>query len=563
MPQHSRWSVSVPEVSISTYIFGSPYSPLSNHVAFVDNDDPSRLYLTWSTLRHWSQRFAAGLINAGIQKGDRILVYSPNSVFVPVLFHGTIMAGGIYSAANARFVPRELAYQLQTTQATVLLVSPRNLKKALEAAKYAGLAREKVFLFDEAPLLKQDGGEDDKESGVRHWKYLISSEEVGRQFQWEDITGEEAKKRTVGLSFSSGTTGLPKGVEGSHYNLIAGSVQAEYVMSLDSKTRTRELATQNCRWLCTIPLYHGLGLFYFMVIAPSRRIPTYIMSQYNLNRMISAIERHKITELHLVPPIIVEMTQHQGIRNGQVDLSSVTTTLSCGAPLGPEVSLEYERLWPEGVMNVKQAFGMTELCGISLGCDPNLPAVPGSVGEPMPNVEVKLVDDNHKEVTTGDFGEMWVRSPSTMKGYWQNLEATDDTITADGWLKTGDIAVVDRKGCYYIIDRKKELIKVKGNQVAPAELEALLLDHPAVADVAVIGVKSDQDEAPRAYIVPASPISEKDIHDYVNDRVQSIKRLHGGVYFTSTIPRNPSGKILRRLIRDQANSKKIGLKPQL
>jgi 4-coumarate--CoA ligase len=376
MPQHSRWTVTVPEVSISTYIFGSPDSPLSDHLAFVDNDDPSRLYLTWSTLRHWSQRFAAGLIDAGVQKGDRILVYSPNSVLVPVLFHGAIMAGGIYTAANARFVPRELAYQLQTTDATVLLVSPGNLKKALEAAKYTGLAREKIFLFDDAPLLRQDGGEDDKESGVRHWKYLISSEEVGRQFQWEELTGKEAKKRTVGLSFSSGydcafpfldhytynhrTTGLPKGVEGSHYNLIAGSVQAEFVMSLSSKTQTRELASQNCRWLCTIPLYHGLGLFYFMVIAPSRRVPTYIMSQYNLGRMVSAIEKHKITELHLVPSIIVEMARNQSIRNGQVDLSCVTATLSCGAPLGPEVSLDYERLWPKQVMNVKQAFGMTE-----------------------------------------------------------------------------------------------------------------------------------------------------------------------------------------------------------
>lgn len=148
------------------------------------------------------------------------------------------------------------------------------------------------------------------------------------------------------------TTGLPKGVESSHYNSVANAVQTSYVMSLEGATESR--------WLCTIPLYHGLGLCYFMIIAAARRIPTYVMRQYDLDRMLMAIQRFNITDLHLVPPIVVDMTKCQSLRSGEVDLSSVKRTFSCGAPLGPETTLEYKSLWPTGVMNVKQAFGMTE-----------------------------------------------------------------------------------------------------------------------------------------------------------------------------------------------------------
>lgn len=206
MPESSRWTVSVPEVSLSTYIFGSPSSPISNGLAFLDVDGPSgRLRLTWLTLRLWSRRFAAGITAAGLKTGHRVLVYSPNNIFFPVFVHGTIMAGGIFSTANARLVPRELAYQLQQTSPKFVLASRDNLTRALEAVRIAGI-KTTVFLFDHMPLATEDGGEDDQNTGVSHWKVLLASKDIGERFRWEELTASELKRRTIGLLFSSGYT---------------------------------------------------------------------------------------------------------------------------------------------------------------------------------------------------------------------------------------------------------------------------------------------------------------------------------------------------------------------
>ncbi|KAK6824245.1 hypothetical protein RU639_005092 [Aspergillus parasiticus] len=216
------------------------------------------------------------------------------------------------------------------------------------------------------------------------------------------------------------------------------------------------------------------------------------MRQYEIHRMLESIEKYRITELHLVPPIIVAMTKDPAVKSGKYDLSSVTKTFSCAAPLGPEPAFQYESLWPEGRVNIKQGLASTESCCNTIGWDPTLTAVAGSVGEPMPNCEIRLMDDDDEnEVEPGQSGEIWLRGPNIMKGYWRNNKAAHETITSDGWLRTGDVARQDENGWYYVVDRKKEMIKVKGVQVWPAELEALLLDHPAVRDAALIGVRKD------------------------------------------------------------------------
>jgi 4-coumarate--CoA ligase len=360
MPDRSRWSVEVPKVSIPSFIFGSPSGPLPDGLAYADADAPSTLSFTWSTFREWSKRFAAGLLAAGLQQGDRVLIFSANDVFYPVIYMGIIMAGGIYTSANARYVPRELAYHLQSCEAKFMLSSDANLPVALEAAEHAGITRDQIFLFNDDPLLRDGSGNDNKKEGIRHWKYLIASPERGAKFTWEDLTPEQSMTRTAALNYSSGTTGLPKGVESSHYNFIANAIQTDYVMSLDPKLSTYENAARNSRWICVIPLYHGLAQCYFFTIAARRRVATYIMKSYELNRMLEHVQNFKISELHLVPPIVVAMTKHQGIKSGKCDLSSVTKTFSCAAPLGAEVCVQYEALWPEGVMNVKQGFAMSE-----------------------------------------------------------------------------------------------------------------------------------------------------------------------------------------------------------
>lgn len=209
MPDISRHRVSIPKISIPTFVFGSPSSPLPDSIAFADADNSITLSFTWDSLREWSKRFAAGLLAAGLQQGDRVLIFSPNDVFYPVVFYGVIMAGGIYNSANSRFVSRELAHQLQDTASRFMLASDKNITVALAAADAVGMERQRVFIFNNAPLEAEGGGEDMPKEGVRHWKHLIALPAIGRAFTWEDLTPQQAMTRTAAMNFSSGTTGMP------------------------------------------------------------------------------------------------------------------------------------------------------------------------------------------------------------------------------------------------------------------------------------------------------------------------------------------------------------------
>ena len=232
---------------------------------------------------------------------------------------------------------------------------------------------------------------------------------------------------------------------------------------------------------------------------------------------------------------------------------------------------EFETLWegkkpPGKEVNVRQGWGMTEGTCTLTHFDPSRMSLSNSVGEPIANVELRFMnEDGTVEIPQGERGEIWVKAPNVMKGYWKNEQATKDTMTPDRWLKTGDIGYVDEEGLVYIVDRKKELIKVKGNQVAPAELEALLLDHPAIADAAIIGVPHGEDEAPRAYVRlnAGASASAEEIQSFVQKRVSKHKQLIGGVRFIDEIPKNPSGKILRKFLREKAAKEVEGPKARL
>lgn len=204
MPQKSRWSVSVPEVDIPTYLFASPTAPLGDALAFADAEDPETLCMTWTELRLWSQRLAAGLQAAGLREGDRVLIISANDVLFPAINLGIIMASGIYQSANPHSNARELAYQLSLTPPRFMLASEVTLACALEAAEMVGMGRERVFVFNDAPLIKDGGGDDDSKTGVKHWKHLLAPKEVGRRFVWKELTPEESKSTTVYTIMTSG-----------------------------------------------------------------------------------------------------------------------------------------------------------------------------------------------------------------------------------------------------------------------------------------------------------------------------------------------------------------------
>lgn len=445
MPYSSRWTIPISQITLPTYLFGSPHAPLPDNPCFIDSERPEYA-LSKKDYRLWSQRFAAGLIASGLKRGDVVLLYSGNTIFFPVAILGIIMAGGIFTGANPGYNAREVSYQLSNSGAKYMLCSNASLSAGIEAAQEVGLKQQNVFVFDDGYDTYNGKGKD--EMGCRHWSALLSTIADGSKFEWAE--SRKMLHDTIALNYSSGTTGLPKGVEVTHLNYVSNTTQHMHLMTLADNF---EQDRSSMRWLCIVPMYHAMGQTIFSVGGPYYDIPVYIMRRFAFEPMLEAVQKYRITDLTLVPPVVVAMAKSPITKN--YDLSSVKKAGSGAAPLGKEVVAEFETLWPQGVINVRQGYGMTETTCSVLGWDPTKPNDASSCGEPNANVEIKLVNpETLEEVTAGDRGELWARGANIMKGYWKNEKETRETITPDGWLRTGDIAIVD-KGLFYIVDRMK------------------------------------------------------------------------------------------------------------
>ncbi|MFG3047523.1 4-coumarate--CoA ligase family protein [Streptomyces sp. NPDC048241] len=488
--------------------------------ALVDGVDGTTI--TYAQLDALHRRLAAALAEAGVRKGDVLALHSPNTIAFPLAFYAATRAGATVTTAHPLHTPEELAKQLADSSARWLVTVSPLLPTARRAAELAGGIRE-IFVCDQAP-------------GHRSLTELLTTTAPE-----PDVTVDPAEDVAV-LPYSSGTTGTPKGVMLTHRQIATNLAQLEPAVTVEPGERI----------LAVLPFFHIYGLTALMN-APLRKGATVVvLPRFELDTFLAAIETHRITGLYVAPPIVLALAKHPSV--ARYDLSSLKYVLSAAAPLDAALAAACaDRL---GIPPLGQAYGMTELSpGTHVVPLAQLrDAPPGTVGRLIAGTEMRIVslDDPGKDLGPGERGEILIRGPQIMKGYLGRPDATTALIDPDGWLHTGDVGQVDDEGWLFVVDRVKELIKYKGFQVAPAELEALLLTHPGIADAAVIGVvNEDGNEAPHAFVVrqPTAPdLSANDVLLYVGERVAPYKRVRG-VTFTDGVPRAASGKILRRELR--------------
>ena len=514
--------VTIPECSLYDHVF-SKVDQYGQKVAIVDGVT-GREY-SYSQLHNSVTSFSSGLNRLGFQKGDVIALCALNCPQYAIMFFGVLGSGGVVTTCNPTYTAEELAYQFKDSGAKNVATMAAFLPSVKKAADMAGIGT--IIVIDDHSM---------KDHGYVSYQSLVT--DSGSRFVTQKV---DAKNDVAVLPYSSGTTGLPKGVMLTHHNLVANICQSSIPEFFDLKFDGSTV-------LGLLPFFHIYGMQATLTSSLYQGARVVILPKFDPTLFLSTIEKYSVHLAHLVPPIILFLAKHPDV--GKYDLSSLRHIIISGAaPLGSDLSKSAStRL--QGKTMIVQGYGLTETSPVTHAT----PIVfgmsrPGSVGVPILNQLVKVVDvDSGKNLPSGQEGEIYIKGPNVMKGYLNQPDATKKTLTEDGWLKTGDIGYFDQDGFFYITDRLKELIKVKGLQVAPAELEALLQNHPKVADAAVIGVPHKRHgEAPRAFVVKRDPtLTEKELTDYIASHVSEHKHLTGGVKFIEAVPKTTSGKILRR-----------------
>lgn len=555
MPYRSKYKdVHIPKCNILSYIFADAKGN-STKPTWIDANDPSR-FISRDQVLVLLQRLAVGFDRLGVGEQEIIMVLSPNHIFVPLVYLAAAGSKRIFTGVNPAYTVGEIAYQMKAVAAAVVFIHPSLIEIGSAAAREANIPTNRLFLFADT--------ESQTSEGLHDWRTLLAPETDATEWRWDPLAGDKALQTIAAINFSSGTTGLPKGVCVTHHNLVANTTQTTF--NFFETTPYNEHNHPPERWLGFLPLYHAYSQLWTINIACRLQIPVFVMPKFTLEEFLKHVETFQITSLQAVPPVLTML--HKREETKRYNLSSLRHILCGAAPLSFELQNEVSKRF--GIV-ISQGWGMTETTcvgmlmpgrvndltgkcvGINLSEVPNF-AVVGSVGYLLPQTEAMLVSEDGDEITRDEIpGELWVRGPQIMLRYLNNEQATQDTKTEDGWLKTGDIAIV-RKDKFFIVDRKKELIKVNGLQVAPAELEGILLENENIADAAVVGIALHGNELPRAYVVlqkAAEGVTvAKDIQDFVAARVARHKRLTGGVKLVAEVPKLASGKIIRRLVRE-------------
>lgn len=563
MPTKSSFpDVEIPDVDLWAFLFERKDRGFSDDQVVYRACTGDRKY-TFAEVKQAATTFGEGLRDSWEwEKNDVLNIYAPNDIDVGPIIFGTFFAGGIVSPANPGYSPDELAYQLNNSGSKAIVTTKAFLPAATKAAAKANIPEDRIILLGDAK---------DESRRFKHWTDI-------RKTSLENRYRRRKAKPSSDLAFlvySSGTTGLPKGVMLSHTNIVSdlcllhGSVGTSYQPQQD-------------KILGVLPFFHIYGLTGLVHQPLHRGIELVVMPGFDLELFLSTIQSHKITYIYVAPPIIVRLARDDLVK--KYDLSSVKMITSGAAPLTREL---VETVHKTLNIKINQAYGLSETSPVTheQPWEEWYSSI-GSVGKLFPNMTAKYISEDGTELPPGQAGELWMAGPNIFQGYWKNDEATANAIVVeeDGtrYFKTGDVGFQDEKHNFYITDRVKELIKYKGFQVAPAELEGKLMDHPLVGDIAVIGVedKEQHTEVPRAYIVHSKRGKEageaetgapkgdavKDAEDIIKwtaEKVANHKRLRGGVRFIEEIPKSASGKILRRVLKERVKKEESGPKSKL
>ncbi|ESN97366.1 hypothetical protein HELRODRAFT_102106 [Helobdella robusta] len=494
-------------------------SKYSSSIALINGETDERL--TFSELERKILKTANILLRLGLKKGDVVTLFSPNSINYPVVVFAATLIGASCSPVNYLYNADELVKLVSQVEPSTVFTTRQlvaTVNQILPQCPYI----KRVLLIDSDSDIFVEQNSQSPIADVRN----------------VDICTEDVAV----LPFSSGTTGVPKAVQLTHSNLVYNLQQALNPDRLDFRNGDRILSV--------LPYFHIFGYMANMMGCMVTGATQVIMSRFNPEVFLKCLDQYQCSYLTAVPPMVLFMCRHPLAVS--TTFPNVRAIVTGAAPTPVSLIEEIRKKLKAGAI-VKQAYGLTETSpAVCIGLNSN--PKDDSVGPVIPHTELKVLDANDQILPRQQNGEICVRGPQIMKGYYKNDADNEQTFTKDGWLRTGDIGSVDEKDFVYLFDRSKELIKVKGFQVAPAELESILLSHPLVADTAVIGVPDDQlGEKPRAYVVlkKTDSVKAQELVQFVEGKVAAFKRLTGGVEFVQEIPKSQTGKILRRVLKEK------------
>ena len=549
MPLPSSGTYKLSHNDVVSFTFDEPTYD-TNRPVLIDPTDPS-VYYSHESAQKLVRQLIAGLHAAGLQRGDTVCVHSFNSITYPLLVLAIIGAGGLSVGTNPSYTRHELSHAVKVAKIKFVFAEPEIMENMLTALGDNGVdVGERLFVFD-----TMRGQEVPSGRGLKSWRTLL---ENGEQ-DWIRFDDQDTCKDTVAqLYYTSGTTGLPKCAQTTHQNLVA-----EHQLFYEAYPRDYPF-----RIILCMPFFHVGILPQVLVSALKEGREAYVMRRFELESYLRYTKTYELTETFMVPPMVVSIVmsgladERSKTYKPKYSMRSVRNGTVGAAPLDGAMQKRFQALLAPGA-TFGQVWGMTETTSMaaivpwdvsrkqSAG---DMDEAWGTVGRPLACNEMKLVDEQGKDVTESGRGELCVRGPTIVKGYFENEKATKESWDSEGYFKTGDVLRYDHKTqLLYVLERVKELIKVRGFQVAPAELEGVLLEHRDITDAAVIAKKGENNaELPKAFVVrrAGSNLSERDVHAHMKERLARYKQLEGGVQFVEDIPKLPSGKILKRVLRE-------------